>query len=217
MRNKFKLVLAASAAFALVAAVALSAGALVQAQAPFTQAPAEVRSGRYVLDPAHSKVTWSVSHMGFSTYVGQFSGVDGTLQLDSRNPARSTLQATVKTDSVGTFSDGLDKHLKTADFLDTAKHPTATFRSKSLQLVDADTARITGNLTLRGVTRPVVIEADFTQAGVNPLDKTYSLGFDGEAVIKRSEFGVSYGLPAVGDAVTLRLAGEFKLASPAAS
>ena len=208
MRTKFKLALALSTALALV-------GAAVQADDPFTRIPAEVRSGTYVLDPSHSKVTWSVSHLGFSTYVGQFAGVDGKLTLDSRNPARSRLDATVKTDSVGTFSDGLDKHLKTADFLDTAKHPTAAFRSSALQLVDADTARITGDLTLRGVTRPVVIEADFTQAGVNPLDKTYTVGFDGEAKIKRSDFGVSYGLPMVGDDVTLHLAAEFKL-QPAA-
>ena len=209
MRTKFKL-------FATVAAFAALASAAVQADDPFTRIPAEVRSGAYVLDSAHSKVTWSVSHLGFSTYVGQFSGVDGTLTLDSRNPARSRLQATVKADSVGTFSDGLDKHLNTADFLDTANHPTATFRSTSLTLVDADTARIAGDLTLRGVTRPVVIEADFTQAGVNPLDKTYSVGFDGKAKIRRSDFGVSYGVPMVGDEVTLHLAAEFKLATPAA-
>ena len=208
MRTKFKLALALSTALAMV-------GAAVQADDPFTRIPAEVRSGTYVLDPSHSKVTWSVSHLGFSTYVGQFAGVDGKLTLDSRNPARSRLDASVKTDTVGTFSDGLDKHLKTADFLDTPRHPTATFRSTGLKLVDADTARITGDLTLRGVTRPVVIEADFTQAGVNPLDKTYTVGFDGETKIKRSEFGVSYGLPMVGDDVTLHLAAEFKL-QPAA-
>jgi polyisoprenoid-binding protein YceI len=211
MRTRFKLALASAAGMAALI------GAAVQADDPFTKVPAEVRSGAYVLDPSHSKVTWSTSHLGFSTYVGQFSGVEGTLNLDSRNPARSRLVATVKTDSVGTFSDGLDRHLKTPDFFDTAKHPIATFRSTGLTLVDADTARIAGDLTLRGVPRPIVIEADFTQAGVNPLDQTYTVGFDGKARIRRSDFGVSYGLPMVGDEVTLHLAAEFKLRPPAAS
>lgn len=198
-------------------ALAIAAGTVAQAQGAFTSIPADVRSGTYVLDPAHSKITWSVSHFGFSTYIGQFPGVAGSLRLDSRDPAASRLEATIQTGSVGTLDAALDKHLKTADFLDTAKHPTATFRSTKLTLIDADTARIAGELTLRGVTRPVEIEADFTQAGVNPLDKTYTVGFDGRATIKRSEFGVSYGLPAVGDTVTLHLAAEFKLAPPAAS
>lgn len=198
----------------LLAAAALTAG-VVHGQDAFTKQPTDVRAGVYVLDSAHSKVTWSVSHLGFSTYVGQFPGVQADLRLDTQNPANSVLNATVKTDTVGTFNDALDAHLKTPDFFDAAKHPTASFRSTRIQLVDRDTARITGDLTLRGVTRPVVIEADFTQAGVNPLDKTYTVGFDGKAKIKRSEFGVSYGLPAVGDEVTLHLAAEFKL-KPAA-
>ena len=199
-------------ALGFAAAAALSAGAVVHAQDPFTREPAEVRAGVYKLDPAHSKITWSVDHMGFSTYVGQFSGVDADLRLDPKNPGASTLAATVKTDSVGTFHDGLDEHLKSPDFLDTTRHPVASFRSTNIRLLDADTARITGDLTLRGVTKPVVMEADFRQAGVNPLDKTYTVGFDGKAEIKRSDFGVSYGLPAVGDEVTLHLAAEFKLA-----
>jgi polyisoprenoid-binding protein YceI len=123
----------------------------------------------------------------------------------------------VKTDSVGTLHDGLDAHLKNADFLDVANHPTASFRSRSIRLTGERTADIAGDLTLRGVTKPIVIKAVFNQAGVNPLDKTYSLGFDGEATIKRSDFGVSYGLPMVGDEVTLQLAAEFKAApAPAA-
>ena len=198
----------------VAAAVALTTGAVavVQAQAPLTQVAQEVRSGTYVLDPSHSKVTWSVSHLGFSTYVGQFADVQGTLKLDPLDASNSALQATVRTESVGTLHDGLDAHLKSADFLDTANHPSATFRSTGVRLVDADTARIAGDLTLRGVTKPIVIEADFNQAGVNPLDKTYSVGFDGKAKIRRSDFGVSYGLPAVGDEVTLHFAAEFKLA-----
>jgi polyisoprenoid-binding protein YceI len=195
--------------FAAVAAVSLAGAAGAQSDA-LTKTPTQVRSGTYVLDPAHGKITWSVDHMGFSTYVGQFTDVSATLNLDSANPSASKLDATVRTASAGTFSDGLDKHLKTADFFDVAKHPTATFRATSIRPTDADSADIAGNLTLRGVTRPILIRADFNQAGVNPLDKIYSVGFDGHAKIKRSDFGINYGLPALGDEVTLHFEAEFK-------
>lgn len=196
----------------LIAAVgALSLGGVALAQGDaLTQKAAEVRSGSYVLDPAHGKITWSVSHMGFSTYVGQFTDVSATLNLDSANPAASKLNATVRTASAGTLSEGLDKHLKTADFFDVANYPTATFRATSIRPTGANSADITGNLTLRGVTRPIVIHADFNQAGVSPVDKVYTLGFDGEAKIKRSDFGINYGLPALGDEVTLHFEAEFK-------
>lgn len=199
--------------FAIIAALgvtALSGAALAQADA-LIRDPVQVQSGIYVLDPAHGKITWSVDHMGFSTYVGQFTNVAANLDLNVEKPSASRLNATVMMDSVGTFSDGLDKHLKTADFFDSANHPAATFRASSIRLVDRDTADIFGNLTLRGVTRPIVIRADFNQAGINPADKQYSIGFDGEAKIKRSDFGINYGLPLLGEVVTLHFEAEFKL------
>lgn len=199
--------------YAIIAALGvavLSGGAIAQSDA-LTQNPVEVRSGSYVLDPAHGKITWSIDHMGFSTYVGQFTDVAATLDLDVRNPATSTLSATIDTDSVGTLNDQLDSHLRTADFLDTANFPQAQFAATSIRLIDRDSAAITGNLTLRGVTRPVTIEADFNQAGINPVDQKYTLGFDGETTIKRSDFGINYGLPMLGDEVTLNLEAEFKL------
>ncbi len=194
---------------AAVGALSLGGAALAQGDA-LTQKPAEVRSGSYVLDPAHGKITWSVSHMGFSTYVGQFTDVSATLDLDSANLTASTLDATVRMASVGTFSDGLDTHLKTADFFDVANYPTATFRATSIRRTDEDSADITGNLTLRGVTRPIVIHADFNQAGTSPVDQAYTVGFDGKAKIKRSDFGITYGLPVLGDEVTLHFEAEFK-------
>ena len=202
--NKRKSILIAA-----VAALSFTGAAVAQSDA-LTSKPAEVRSGTYVLDPAHGKITWSVDHMGFSTYVGQFTDVSATLNLNTANPAASKLDASVRMASAGTFSDGLDKHLRTADFFDVANHPTATFRASSIRRTDSDSADIAGNLTLRGVTKPIVIKADFNQAGVNPVDKLYTVGFDGEAKIKRSDFGISYGLPALGDEVTLHFEAEFK-------
>ncbi|WP_334164642.1 YceI family protein [Phenylobacterium sp.] len=193
----------------LAATLALAGAAI--AQDPFTRAPAEVRAGVYTLDPAHSKITWSVNHMGFSTYVGQFAKVEGQLTLDPRRPEASQLAVTVDANSVGTLNDELDKHLKTADFLDTAKFPTATFKATRIRLSGERSADITGDLTLHGVTRPVTLEAEFNQAGINPVDKTYSLGFDAEAKIKRSDFGMTAYLPGVGDEVELDIEAELKL------
>lgn len=201
---------------AAIALTGVSAAAIAQVDG-FIRDPAQVQSGTYVLDPAHGKITWSMDHMGFSTYVGQFTDVSATLKLDVRNPSASKLQAEVKTDSVGSLNSALDGHLKAADFLDTAKHPTAGFQATRIRLVDADSAEISGNLTLRGVTKPIVILADFNQAGINPVDKKYTVGFDGHARIKRSEFGINYGVPVLGDDVTLHFEAEFKLQPQAAA
>lgn len=182
----------------------------VVAQNAFSSDPAQVQAGDYRLDPAHSKITWSVDHFGFSTYVGQFSKVEGTLSVDPKKAADARLDVTIDANSVGTLNPALDAHLKTADFLDTANFPTATFKATSIKLTGKRTADITGDLTLRGVTKPVTVKATFNQAGVNPVDKTYSLGFAGKATIKRTDFGVSAYAPAVGDTVTLELEAELK-------
>lgn len=196
-----------------VAALALLAGGAVVAQSALTKVPSEVRAGAYDLDTGHGKITWSVDHMGFSTYYGQFVNVQAQLTLDPANPANSSLTATVPLTEVDSNSDGLDRHLQTADFFDTANHPTATFVSRSITIDadDANEATVVGDLTLRGVTRPVTMEVEFNQAGPS-MGNTYKAGFDGEATIKRSEFGITYGIPmGLGDDVKLHIEGEFVL------
>jgi polyisoprenoid-binding protein YceI len=193
--------------FGLLAGGLLTGG--VVAQTALTRVPAEVQAGDYRLDPAHGKITWSVDHMGFSTYVGQFVNAEAELTLDPANPSASRLTATIPLTEVDSNSDGLDAHLQTADFFDTANHPTATFVSRSVT-VDADDpseATVLGDLTLRGVTRPVTMEVEFNRAGVSM--GAYKAGFDGEATIRRSEFGIAYGLPVLGDEITLHIEGEF--------
>lgn len=202
----------AFAAAGLVAALTFAGAAVVQAQDGFSRAPAEVRAGTYTLDPAHSRITWSVSHFGFSTYVGQFPAASGQLTLDPKAPEAAKLDVTVATDKVGTLDPALDTHLKSADFLDAGKHPTATFKATRIRRTGERTAEITGDLTLRGVTKPITLTAEFNQAGINPVDKTYSLGFDAKGKIKRTDFGVSAYAPAVGDEVTLQIEAELKLA-----
>ena len=195
---------------AFLAALSLSSSAYAQAP-EFVREPAKVKAGTYELDASHGKITWSLSHMGFSTYVGQFTGVAATLTLNPAEPAASRLEASVKTESVSSLHPKLDAHLKNADFFDVAKYPTAAFKATRVTMVDADSADIAGDLTLLGVTKPIVIRADFNQAGVHPVDKMYTIGFDGKTVIKRSEFGMKFALPMIGDDVTLHLEAEFKL------
>lgn len=200
------------AAVGLIVALAAAPFA-VEARGPFSNAPAEVKAGLYRFDPGHTKITWSISHLGFSTYAGQFSGVSGAVTLDPAKVGSTALDVTVDTTSLGTLNPALDTHLKSPDFLDVAAFPKAEFHATGVKLSGERTALITGDLTLHGVTRPVTIEATFNQAGVNPLDRTYSLGFDGKAVIKRSEFGINAYLPALGDEVTLTIEAELKLVS----
>lgn len=185
-------------------------GGVVTAQTATTRVPAEVQAGTYKLDAAHGKITWSVNHLGFSTYYGQFINVAADLTLDPANPSASTLTATVPLTDVAPNSDGLKNHLQTPDFFDTAQFPTATFVATSIVVDedDASEADVTGNLTLRGVTRPVTLEVKFNQAGPS-MGGVYKVGFDGETTIKRSEFGINFALPAVGDEVELHIEGEF--------
>ena len=196
-------------ALAGVAVLALAGGAVV-AQSALTKVPSEVQAGTYDLDSGHGKITWSVNHLGFSTYYGQFVNVKAELKLDTANPANSSLTATIPLTDVNPADDGLKRHLQTADFFDTANHPTATFVSRSVTVDadDANEATVVGDLTLRGVTKSVTIEVEFNQAGPS-MGGVYKAGFDGEATIKRSDFGINYALPAIGDEVKLHIEGEF--------
>ena len=177
----------------------------------FNPDPAALRAGAYELDPSHSKITWTTSHFGLSRYRGQFAGLSGRLRIDPEDPERAVLQVVVPIDGVGTFHPGLDAHLRTADFFDLPNHPTATFASTRIERLGERQARVTGDLTLRGVTRSVAFLGTFNTAGIHPVTSRYTIGFDGEAVIRRSEFGMTYAVPAIGDEVRLDLEAEFQI------
>jgi polyisoprenoid-binding protein YceI len=196
-------------ALGLILAAAVLAAAPGHAETGFVTDPALVNAGAYRLDPDHGKITWSISHLGFSTYRGQFTGVDAKLTADPKAPEKSTLTVTVAMDSVGTLNPELDKHLKSPEFFDVAKFPTATFKATEIAVTGKDTGTITGNLTLHGVTKPVTLQATFHQAGLFPMDKKYRMGFDAQATIKRSDFGIDAYLPLLGDTVTLDIEAEF--------
>ncbi len=172
--------------------------------------PTQVKAGKYRLDPAHGKITWSLSHLGYSTYYGQITDVAAEVTLDPKEPAKSTLSVMINTASVNGLNDKLNEHLKSPDFFDVQKFPQASYVSTSIEPTSPTTAHVNGELTIKGITRVVSFDATFNQAGVSPVDKLYTVGFDGHAVIRRSDFGISAFLPILGDEVQLRLEGEFK-------
>lgn len=194
---------------ALIAASA--AAAVAQSPAgPATANPAAVQAGSYTIDPAHTQVGFTVSHMGFSLYTGRFSGVAGTLQLDPKRLAGTRLDVTIPVASVSTTSDKLDGELKSDQWLDAGRYAEMRFRSVRVEPTGNGRAQIDGELTLHGVTRPVVLQARFVGAGVNPLDKAYTVGFQATGTLSRSAFGIKTYVPLIGDEITLTLAGAFE-------
>ncbi|MFT8808805.1 YceI family protein [Gluconobacter sp.] len=200
---KTRLLKGAGAAFALA----------LLSSAAYAAAPADVQSGAYTVESGHTQIGFSVLHFGFTYYSGQFSGVTGTLQLDARHPDASHLNVTIPVSSVSTTSTVLTEELKNNEWFDVAKYPDATFVSTQVRRTGADEALVTGNLTLHGVTHPEVLHVHFVGAGVNPMDKAYTVGFQAEATIHRSDFGVKKYVPYVGDDVTLTIAGAFEKAA----
>lgn len=195
-------------------ALALATAVPVLAQTPPTTVPgapvaSRVKAGTYKVDPAHTQVAWTVNHLGFNAYHGLFGDPTGTLTLDPARPAAAALSIDIPINRLASTSDKLNEHLLSADFFDMAKYPTARFVSTKVQ-VKGTTARITGNLTLHGVTKPVVLDARFIGAGDNPMTKVPTIGFEATTAIKRSDFGISYGVPVVSDRVELRITAAFE-------
>ncbi|GBQ88067.1 hypothetical protein AA13595_2310 [Gluconacetobacter johannae DSM 13595] len=194
---------------AAVAAILVAiAGQPVSAQA--VTAPADVQGGSYQVEPAHTQVGFSLLHFGFTTYSGVFSNVSGTLTLDPKTPSASTLNVTIPIASVQTTSAKLDEELKGAQWFDAASFANATFTSTKVSVTGKGRATVTGTLTLHGISRPETLKVRFIGAGVNPLDKKYTVGFEATGTINRSDFGVKMYVPYVSDAVELRIAGAFE-------
>jgi len=198
-----------AAALAATSAVAIPVIAQMPTTAPGAKDPSRVTAGTYTVDSNHTQVMWEVNHLGFNDYFGLFGNATGTLTLDPANPSAASVQIEIPINKVATSSDGLTKHLLGADFFDAAKFPTATFKSTSVA-VDGDDARITGDLTIKGVTKQVVLDAEFAGAGNGPMNKKPTVGFHATTKVKRSDFGVSYGIPMVPDEVELKISVAFE-------
>ncbi|MCE2730027.1 YceI family protein [Sphingorhabdus sp.] len=199
--------------FAAVPLIAQSAP-----QTPGVVDVTRVTAGTYSTDPGHTLIGWRVSHFGFNDYFGIFGDATGTLVLDPAKPNASTVDITIPIGKVTTASAGLTGHLLRAgkeggkaDFFGPAP-ADAKFVSTSV-VAKGTTAKITGNLTLNGITKPVVLDTTFSGAGNNPFNKKPTVGFHATSVIKRSEFGISYAVPMISDDVILDISVAFEKAS----
>lgn len=178
---------------------------------------AVIRRGRYVVDPAHTRVLFSVSHFGFSTYFGEFTGPHGTLDIPrSANDGASRLAVSVLVANVSTSNRTLDDELRSSDWLDAERFPLLTFESVSPVSLADNAFKVTGTLSLHGVTREVTFDATFVGAGINPKKQVYTIGFDIRGLIRRSDYGVTAALPVIGDELGLIISAAFELESEAA-
>lgn len=193
-------------AFAL--ATPFAALAAKEAQGPTTDI-ASIPGGKYVLDTSHASLIFSINHLGFSHYKGRFNSFDATLLYDAAAIEKSAVKVTVNVASVDTNNDTLEAKLISKTFFDTEKYPTASFTSTSFTKLTDTTGALKGNLTLHGTTRPVTLNVTFHGGGLNPYTKAHTLGFSATTTIKRSQFGISEYVPAVGDDVTLTIDAEF--------
>lgn len=196
-------------ATAVATAAAFAVPAMAQMPVPGIPDIARVAAGTYAADPRHTQVEWRINHFGFSEYDGIFGNATGTLALDPAHPAAAAVAIEVPVSGLVTTVAALDTHLKSADFFDAAKFPTVTFKSTRVTLASTN-ATITGDLTLHGVTKTVTLAAHLIGAGANPMSKKATIGFAATATIKRSDFGMTMFLPALGDTVDLRINAAFE-------
>jgi polyisoprenoid-binding protein YceI len=164
-----------------------------------------VQAADYAFDKAHTQILFFVDHLGFSKSQGEFHDYDGRFQFDPEQWADAKAQITIRTASIDMDDYAWDKHLKSEDFFNVNAYPTMHFQSTEVEQAGENRYRLQGNLTLLGVTKPVTLDVAFNKAGIHPLSKRHVAGFSATGTIKRSDFGMDYALPMVGDAVVLRL------------
>ncbi len=170
-----------AAAFAAVAAIAVLAPTMGYAAA-----------AAYDIDSAHSSATFKVKHLAISTVSGGFGKVSGKMTWDPADPAKSSVEATIDAASIDTKHGGRDEHLKSPDFFDVASHPTITFKSTKVEKASEGQLRVTGDLTIRGVTKPVVLDVEGPVAPIKDPWGNTKTGATATTKINRQDFGVSW-------------------------
>lgn len=175
-------------------------------EAPGKPDAAAVGAGDYMVEPDHTQVRFGVLHMGFNPYYGTFSQASGILMLDPTHPNRTKVSIEVPMASVQTTSGKLTEELKSKQFFDAASNPLMRFTSTSMSFSGTH-ATINGTLTMHGVTKPITLQAAFV--GTGSFNGKRTVGFTATGTLKRSDFGVTYGLPLVSDAVTIDITAAF--------
>lgn len=180
---------------ALVAALALASSAAFAAEP-------------YQIDPNHTQVEYTYSHLGFSHITGHLNKVEGDFLFDAKDPTKSSIQVHVPISSITVGVPDLDKELVGATFFEADKFPLATFQSTAVTSTGTNKLAVTGDLTIHGVTKPVTLDVTINKIGTHPMRGVPAAGFDATATIKRSDFGVALYVPNVSDEVTLHITME---------
>ncbi|MEN8992959.1 YceI family protein [Acinetobacter sp. YH12069] len=162
----------------------------------------------YQIDPTHTATVFTWNHFGFSTPSANFSDIQGTINVDNAKPANSSVNVTIPLSSLNTNVKALDDHLKKADFFDAEQYPNITFKSTKVQAISKTKYKITGNLTVKNVTKPVVLDAVLNKQAVHPMTKAETIGFNATTSFDRSAFGVGAYVPNVGDKITVNITTE---------
>ena len=163
---------------------------------------------KYTFDPGHSQINFSWNHFGFSNIWARFDKFDGELLLDTQDLTRSSVSVTIPLSAIDTDVEKLDEHLKSADFFDAAKFPNITFKSTKVEKAGEGKLKVTGDLSIHGVTKATVLDVTVNKIGQHPMMKDDAAGFDASATIKRSEFGVGMYAPNVSDEIAVRITAE---------
>ena len=162
----------------------------------------------FTLDPKHTYVLWNIQHFGFSTQTGKWYIDHGTLTLDKDNPKNSKVNVTIKVGDVATGLQELDNHLKGKLFFDVDHFPTATFVSNRVDVINKNTAKVMGTLTLHGASKPVVLDVTLNKVGTSPVTDKMTVGFSASTTLKRSDFGINALLPGLADEVKINIEAE---------
>lgn len=188
--------------------IALATSALIA----LTAGAAFAEPAKYTLDPSHSQILFSYDHFGFSTTYGMFSGFEGEIAFDREDPANSAVNVSFPVKTMLTGWEGRFEHFMSADFFDADEAELVTFVSTGIEVTGESTANITGDLTLNGVTKPVVLDAVLNGEGVNPMTNTTWAGFNATTSVLRSDFNLGAFAPMVSDEVQITISIEAGLA-----
>jgi len=189
---------------ALIAAAVM---AQMPASPPGKPDPKAVVAGTYTIESSHTQVRFEYLHLGFNPYFGDFSNIKGTLVLDPAKPAASSVEVEIPINSIHVPSAKLVEEFNSPQFFDSAKFPTATFKSTKVTPMGTK-AKIEGNFTLHGVTKPLTLEASFV--GTGAMRGKQTIGFTATAWLKRSDYGIAGGVPLVADDVKLDITAAFE-------
>ena len=162
----------------------------------------------YKIDPTHTATVFNWNHFGFSTPSANFTDIQGVIKVDNAKPANSSVEVTIPLSSVNTNVPALDKEFQEEAWFNAAKYPNITFKSTKVETKDKKHFKITGDLTVKGVTKPVVLDAVLNKQGEHPMLKVPAIGFNATTSFNRSDFGIGSYVPMVGDKITVKITTE---------